>query len=1679
MTRVDLLIRETARRRPDAVAVTLTGCRWESRASSALTFAALEHRIGELAGALARYVPGPETVVAAELSGTPADVPLSLAVLRAGATLLPLDPALPYRRSALLMDRAGARVFVTDEPRAGAGPWRQVRPADLYAASAAAVTAPEPHPDALSHVIATSGSTGLPKLVGVTHRNVAAFLRVFATYGLGPDDRVARVLPPHFDVGLTETWAALAAGAQVCYLEPHLADDPAALGVALDRTGCTFAQLTASLWERLPELPLPRLRVAVTGGETPSREVVRRWSPGRRFYNAYGPTETTVCVSNQLLGVGDEPALAPGAPGVTLATGPDADRAELLIGGAMVTRGYLGRPRETAAAFRPDPATPGGRRFASGDLVERRPAPDDDPDHRRSGPDRFRVLGRVDHQVKIGGSRVDLVEVESVLRDVPGVVEAAALAVDGRLVAFVTPARADVGDCLGRLAAELPAAAVPQRVHPLPALPLTSSGKRDTAELRRLARAEPPARPAPVPAGDPRAGRGGPVGAQLAPLVARCWAELLGRPVDSLDGSWFDVGGTSLGLQRLRARLAAESGLLVRGEHLLADPTVEGMAAALAAGTPQSGEATPTPTGATPTPTGAPGDAMSPGQERLWYLHHALPDKAAFTVADLHEVRGPLSLAALRAALTRVMARHEALHTCLLLTEDGLRQRVRPMSPAEVDLRVYAADDALPRQEEEFVTARLAECFDPAGDPMLRLSVLSVGDDRHLLLLTAHHAAVDGWSAGLLRHELGRHYAEATADGHFGGTAGGGHFGGTAGGGHFGGTAGGGHFGGALPTARPYRWFAAESVARRHTTEAKLSAVALRDLLGERTPRGDLGEAGRPAVVVDLPGEPGLRDEVAAIAARAGTTPFAVLLAAVGLVVRRLADPGYDVVAVPVAGRTETRDDHSVGYYSNTLLLPLDVDGNATVADCLTTLTSRLTEALDHQDVPIQDVVETRSAGVGQPFALMFTYQNAPDRPLRLAGASVRRRTVRPTVTRAGLEFDVRDDDGLTLQVVGDASRFDEALLGALAGAVRRAVRALAEPDRPLSGIPLGDPRDPARRPVRPLPYLAVHRMVEAQAARAPHAPAVEAHDGRLDYAELDRAAGRLATGLRAHGVGPESRVVIALDRSARAVVTMLAVLKAGGAMAPVDADLPPARMARTLDVVRPALVVTETADGAPTGWPVVTGDGIDRMIAADVPELSVDVPPRAACYATFTSGSSGVPKGILLDHATVRALFAWYDQHLPVGRRVLQYTSLSFDPSLQEIFYTLSAGGAVCVPADEVRDDFVALARYVADERIDELVLPTAAVHPLAQACLDHGLRPADLRLAVVAGEQLHPGVLDRWTAELPNLTIWNHYGPAETHGVTGYVLPRSARDWPTRIPIGRPADGTRAVVLDAHDHPVPAGATGELYLGGRQVGRGYENDPRRTAERFLPDPDQPGARRYRTGDRVRLVDGELIFLGRLDGQVKIRSKRVELGDVEAAVVASPGVAQAAAVDVTTSAGETVLVAFVTADGTVDLDPHALRASLRAVLPEHMVPSSVSLVAALPVTIGGKVDRRALRATWSTTTAPPPAAPDSAAPPPAALGPVVPEPVAQDATGPEPGAPEAELLAIWRELLETPELDMTTNFFAVGGHSLLAAALVSQVKRRFDVTVPMRAFLLDPTPQGLAARIWPDRAAG
>lgn len=1604
LNRIDLLVRGQAELRPASTAILTHGS-----PEADLSYFELEHRVAQLSSLLAPSVRGPEAVVAVEMHGEPTDAVLSLAVLRAGGVLLPVDPSLPTRRVNYLLAQADACLLVSSARRPGLAV-RQVSVADLEEQEPAVIRPPSrTHPDSLCYVIATSGSTGRPKLVGVTHRNVAEFLEHFRrAYGTGPTDRIARVLPPHFDVGLSESWAALASGSQLVYFTADIRDDPSLLWEALDHTRCTMLQLTASLWSRLPKRPLEHLRIGVTGGETPSQEVIDFWSTGRRFYNAYGPTETTVFASNQRLELGRSPLVDADLLGANLAVDGDGDGdgngdvdgdggvSGLLVSGPSVTRGYLGHPRDTAEAYRPDPAARGGRRFVTGDLVE------------RVDDDKYRVLGRSDDQVKVAGSRVDLIEVEECLLAWPGVTEAAAVVEGGAVVAFVVPADLPLDEVRARLVDELPPAAVPRRVFGLERLPLLASGKRDVSALVARASQSTPARP--VRDAD-----------EYTELVARCWREILGGAAEAVsDPTWFGAGGSSLGLQRLRRALAQETGLELSSSQLLAHPTIDGMADQLRQAGPIAMRATPRPPPATDSV-----DCSSPGQERLWYQHQTIGDRSTLTVGDLFEIEGPLDLDALREALGCVVSRHEVLRTGLVSTDAGLRQVVRPMTDAEIDFRVYRAADDLPWQRDDFIDARMAEDFDLAGDPLIRLSVLTVDGDGHWALLTAHHVAVDGWSGGLLRRELGEHYARMLPSGPGGD--------------------------GVLPEPRRYSEYAAEEAAARASSSRSAAAAELRALVSDARTDLDLGREGMPARAYRLAGSVEFAGKVDAIADQARTTRFVVLLAALGLVAQKVVDPRLDVVAVPVAGRPNPADDHTIGYYSNTLLLPLGMGEEATVGEYLTHLAERVAYALDRQSVPLQDVIESQAGGLLQPFSMMFTFQNGPSVPLTLPRATVRRVWVPPRTTRAALEIEVEEADDLAIAVAGDGRFFDEQLLRAIGDALHRAVSSFSSPDRLLRTIGLGEPDSPTRVAAAAPRPRTVHEQIEWLTQRLPDARAVVAHDGELTYAELDVRAGRLAQGLRSLGVQPESRVVIALDRSARAIVTMLAVLKAGGVIAPVDLTLPAERMRRVLEVVRPSLVVTTASVGETTAdFPTLDGAAIDQMMVADVPPLTTRVPPRAGCFATFTSGSTGSPKGILLEHLNVQSLFLWCDQHLPRGRAVLQFTSLSFDLSLHEIMHTLWSGGAVHVPSDAVRNDFVELARYLASEAIDKIVLPTAAAAPLAQAILDHEIRPESLRVVVVAGEQLHHGPLGLIADELPMLGIWNHYGPAETHAVTAYRLPRLVRDWPAHIPIGRPADGTRACVVDPHGTPLPRGAVGELHIGGLQVGRGYENDPRRTAERFVPDPDGRGARRYRTGDQVRDLHGELVFLGRLDAQVKIRSKRVELGDVEAAIMLLPGVSQAAVVDVAGPSG-TALAAIVVPQGGEVLDGDRILRDLRVSLPEYMVPSSAVVVAQLPMTVGGKVNRRALRDGWRGAQ---------------------PRQKRERTAVVDQSSVDERLVDLWRSLLGLEELESDTNFFEVGGHSLLAVALISQVKREFGVAVALRNFLRDPTPRGLSELI-------
>ncbi|HEU4596976.1 MAG TPA: amino acid adenylation domain-containing protein, partial [Pyrinomonadaceae bacterium] len=926
---------------------------------------------------------------------------------------------------------------------------------------------------------------------------------------------------------------------------------------------------------------------------------------------------------------------------------------------------------------------------------------------------------------------------------------------------------------------------------------------------------------------------------------------------------------------------------------------------------------------------------------------------------------------------------------------------------------------------------------------LLRTRLLRLGTERHLLLFAMHHIVSDAWSLRVLVEELAALYAAHRAG---------------------------------RPAALEelpvqYADFA-------HWQRRRLESGLLQDQLSfwqrqladappvlalpTDRPRPPVRSSRGAHETFELPGE--LLRRLRELSRREDVTLFMTLLAAFETLLARYTGETDIVVGTPIANRNRAETEPLIGFFVNTLALRTDVSGDPTFAELLARVRDVALDAYAHQDVPFELLVETlqpeRDLSRTPLFQVMFVLEDDPSARLELPGLTLRVEPLTNGTSKFDLTMFVEESGRCVVEY--SAELFDAATVRRLAGHFRVLLEGVAaSPDSRLSELPLltGDEREQLlsvwnETRTGSVAPPSITRMFEEQAARTPDATAITFGAESFSYRELNRRANRLAHQLRALGVGPDFLVGVCLERSLQLPVAVLAVLKAGGAYVPLDPQYPEPRLRLMAEDAGLKVLLTErryAAGSFARGAHVVCLDEPH----AEIDARSEDDPPGGASpdnlvYVLYTSGSTGQPKGVALSHGALANLIRWQVENSLTAEppRTLQFTSLSFDVSFQEIFSTLCAGGTLVLVSEQTRRDPFALLRYLEGERIQRLFLPFVALQQLAEAGRNADGGALRLREVITAGEQLQiSDALVSWFGKLDDCALHNHYGPSETHVATAYNLRRPLADWPALPPIGGPIANTRAYVLDRYFQPVPVGVVGELHLGGEGLARGYLNRPALTAEKFIPDPfsEEPGRRLYRTGDLARwLAGGQLEFLGRADEQLKVRGFRVEPGEIEAALRQCPTVRDAVVV-ARDKAGALQLVAYVVTHETGALDPtDAPRAFLRERLPDHMIPSAFVRLDELPLTPSGKVDRRRLPA---------------------------PETVPAPAEGfLAPRTPVEELLAgMWAELLDSERVGVNDNFFEAGGHSLVATRLVSRVREAFGVEVPLRAVFMHPTVEGLA----------
>jgi amino acid adenylation domain-containing protein len=1626
---IPALFAAEAARAPDAPAV--------AYGDAALTYGELNARANRLAHHLVRAGVRPEARVGVCLERGPEMVIAMLAVLKAGAAYVPLEPGYPAERLSFMLAASGVEVLLTEEGLRASLPVRAgvaVVSVDGDAARIADESPGDPGiatgPRSLAQVIYTSGSTGTPKGVGIEHRGIIRITRNADLVRITPADRVSQTATAAFDGATFEIWGALLNGAALVGIHRDVALEPARLAAAIRAERLTVLFLTTALFNQAArELPgaFGSLRALFFGGEAADPDAVRRVLQAggpERLVNGYGPTENTVFSTCHVVRdvpagaasvpighpVGNSTAYVLGGAGEPLPVGLPG---ELFVGGDGVARGYLGRPGLTAERWIPDPfaAEPGARMYRTGDRAR----------WLRDGTLEF--LARLDGQVKIRGFRIEVGEIEAALRRHDAVADCVVAArVDGagerRLVAYVA-GDADADGLRAHLRRTLPDYMVPGAFVLLERLPLTPNGKLDRRALPEpdYAAAEHVAPRTPV-----------------EEVLAGIWAEVLGLERVGADANFFELGGHSLLATRVISRVRAVFGVAPTVRTMFEAPTLAQLADAVEAlrraDLPQLPPVVPVPRG----------DALplSFAQERLWLIDRLQPGGAVYNVPAGVRLRGTLDAGALERALGEIVRRHEALRTVFPERDGAPVQHVEPFTGFHLPMEDLSALDVAAR--DAAVRARAAEDaarpFALASGPLFRATLLRLADDDHVLLLCMHHVVTDGWSLGVLFRELAALY-DAYRDGRESPLP---------------------------PLAVQYADYAVweREQLRGEALEQHLAywrerlagAPALLELPSDH-PRPAVATYGGGHVPIDLPAS--LLERLEALGRGEGASLFMVLLGAFSALLSKYSGSEDVVVGSPAAGRTRREVEGLIGFFVNTLVLRTELDGDPSFREVLTRVRAATLGAYEHGELPFEKLVAElqpeRSLGHSPLFQVMFALQNADvsggDLPgLRMEGVEADLRT-----TKFDLELHLAaHPGGLGGALTYATDLFEAGTVQRMAGHLARVLEQVAaDPELRLSALALVDEGE--RRQLdawagtdAPFPAeTCIHHLIEAQAARTPDAVAVVHEREALTYAELNARANRLAHHLRGMGVGPETRVGICLPRGAQMVAAILGALKSGGAYVPLDPAYPPERLAFMLADSGMTVLVTEDALRAvlpmQDGVRIVSVDADGARIAAerdDDPAGGADA--RSLAYLIYTSGSTGVPKGVAIEHASAVAMLAWGAEVWSAEELagMMAATSICFDLSVFELFLPLVRGGRVIV-----MENALALSESAAADQVRLINTVPSAI----AALLRDGRIPAGVRTVNLAGELLRQELVDAVYARGVG-RVYDLYGPSEDTTYSTYALRRPGGT----TTIGRTISNTRAFVVDGGMRLVPAGVAGELCLAGRGLARGYLGRPALTAERFVPDPfgAEPGGRLYRTGDRVRWrADGTLQYLGRMDGQVKVRGFRVEPGEVEAVLRRHWAVTDCAVVARADETGDRRLAAYVVGEAIAE----DLRAHLRRSLPEYMVPGAFVRMDALPLTPSGKLDRKALPA------------PDFAG---------------AEAHAAEARSPVEEVLAgIWEDVLRVEHVGGDDNFFQLGGHSLLATVVLARIQEVFGVRLPLSAFFKSPTAAELAAEVETLRRAG
>ncbi|WP_443193781.1 amino acid adenylation domain-containing protein [Nostoc sp. UHCC 0926] len=1628
-----------------------------------LTYQQLNARANQLAHHLQKMGVESEVMVGICVERSLEMVVGVLGILKAGGAYLPLDPVYPKERLTFILEESCTPVLLTQQRLLSILPEHSAELLcldndwDRIAQESTHNPISKTTSDNLAYIIYTSGSTGKPKGTLIPHQGLVNYLtwctQAYAV-SLGEGSTVHSTLA--FDLTITGLFSPLLVGRQVELIPEDQSME--SLGNALrNHTNYSLVKITPAQLQLLEKQLLPseaadRTRAFIIGGENLLAENITFWqnfAPDTILVNEYGPTETVVgcCIYQVPLGDRVSGCIPIGRPIANTElyvlnqyhqVVPIGVPGELYIGGAGLARGYLNRPELTAQKFIPNPFSQekGTRLYKTGDLVR----------YRLDGNLEF--LERIDHQVKVRGFRIELGEIEGLLRQYPGVRETVVMARedvpgDQRLVAYVvseadtTPIPSELRSYLKQ---HLPEYMLPSAFLLMDALPLTTNGKVDRRALPAPDQTRTELQETFVAPSTP-----------IEQMLAAIWAQILGLEQVGIHDDFFELGGHSLlGTQVIsQVRKVFQQELPLR--RLFEQPTIAGLAKDIEKATIAGNRLQATTIERISRSQELP---LSFAQERLWFLAQLEPNNPFYNVPGAVRLQGQLNQEALQQSFNEVLRRHEALRTNFK-TVDG--QSVAVISSVTPLLLSVVDISELPSNQQESQIIQLTnfeaqQLFNLNSDLLLRVKLLRLCEQEHILLLTMHHIASDVWSIGVLVREVAALY-QAFSTG--------------------------------LTSPLPelpiqYVDFAAwqRQWLQGEVLESQMSYWR-KQLEGAPTVLELPTDHPRPAVQTfqgatysfELSLE--LYAALNKLSQRQGATLFMTLLAAFMTLLWRYTGQEDIVVGSPIANRNRAEIEGLIGFFVNIQVLRTNLAGNPTFWELLTRVREMALGAYAHQDLPFEQLVEElqpqRDLSHTPLFQVMFALQNAPMSALELPGL-----TLTPLESDSGAaKFDLtlymtERAQGLVATLEYNTDLFKLSTVSRMAEHLQSLLRGIvANPQQRLSDLPLLTQGEKALlvqwndMQVEYPQHQCIHQLFEAQVEHTPDAVAVVFEDEQLTYCELSARANQLAHYLRSLGVRPEVLVGICVERSLLMLIGLLGILKADGAYVPLDPAYPHERLAFVLQDAQVSVLLTQQhlIENLPQHQ--------TRVVCLDTDWESIaqqsSQNPMSECttdnlaYIIYTSGSTGQPKGVLVNHSNVVRLLTGTESWYNFSQQDVWtlFHSIAFDFSVWEIWGALLYGGQlVVVPywLSRSPEDFYKL---LLTQQITILNQTPSAFRQLMQ--VEESLVNTynfSLRKVIFGGEALQIESLKSWFEhhgdQSPQLV--NMYGITETTvHVTYRPLTIADSEVASGSLIGHPIPDLQVYLLDSYGQPVPIGVPGEMYIGGAGVVRGYLNRPELTPERFIPNSfsNKPNARLYKSGDLARyLANGDIEYLGRIDNQVKVRGFRIELGEIEALLSQHPAVRETVVVVRSEEADSQRLVAYIVPYSEQTLTIAELRRLLESKVPNYMVPAAFVMLEALPLITNGKVDRKALPAPEVTQ-------------------------LLSESNFVTPSTPIEQMLAgIWAQILGLEQVGIDDNFFELGGHSLLATRVMSQVRQVFQIDMPLRRLFEEPTIARIAREI-------